>query len=127
VLDFACGGTKPIGLTWIGTRTIAFDETVAFFQDVVGLPLGALRPSFARFDLPDGGALEVFRPGGALDHPHLTTGPMAALLVEDLDLAEEELRRHRVEIFAKRRDGRAGSTHFRATDGTIFEFKRLAE
>ena len=249
---------KPIGLTWIGTRTKAFDETVVFFRDVVGLPLGSLRPSFVRLDLPDGGALEIFRPGGAddhpyfttgpvigiqvddfdlacaelrrtgvellgegggeigvyrwqhfrapgggvygivdyparqrggsavgrsrvtgfgwvgirtpeygpmrefvlrtlnvpvqeeepdlvvfrlpngdvlelfrsggaLDHPHLTTGPVPGLLVEDLDLAESELRSHQIDILAKRRHGKAGWTHFRATDGNVYEFKRFSE
>jgi hypothetical protein len=114
---------KPIGLTWIGTRTMAFDETVAFFRDVVGLPLGTVRPSFAQFDLPDGGALEVFRPGGADDHPYFTTGPVIGIQVDDFDLVLAEFKETGVELLGPG-GGEVGGyrwQHFRAPDGGVYE------
>jgi hypothetical protein len=114
---------RTIGLSWIGTRTTAFDETVRFFREVVRLPVGAERPSFVRLDLPDGGSIEVFRPGGPDDHAYFTTGPVAGIQVEGFDSARAQLVHAGTPLI-----GEIGGTvghyrwqHFRAPDGAVYE------
>jgi phage shock protein C len=45
---------RSIKLAWVGTRTGNADPTVAFFRDVLGLPLELDRPGFWMLKLPDG-------------------------------------------------------------------------
>ena len=49
-------------ICWVGTRTDAFDETTAFFRDVLGLPLVLSVPGFSMLQLPgaDRDYVEVF-------------------------------------------------------------------
>ena len=51
-------------LCWLGVRTEAFDETTAFFRDVLGLPMGYEESGFSMFALPDADRdfVEVFSP-----------------------------------------------------------------
>jgi hypothetical protein len=112
-----------IGLEWIGTRTGAYDATTAFFRDVLGLPAGVLRPNFVRFDLPDGGSLEVFRPGGEYDHPYFATGPVIGLQVADFDLARADLGNAGLGLLGEV-GGEVGGCrwqHFRGPDGCVYE------
>lgn len=114
---------RVLGLEWIGTRTPAFAETVAFFRDVLGLRLGIERSAFVRFDLPDGASLEVFRPGGEDDHPYFTTGPVIGFQVPEMEVARERLRATGCELLGTP-GGRPGEyrwQHFRAPDGNVYE------
>lgn len=114
---------KTIGLSWIGTRTTQFRETVAFFRDVLGLPVGVERPAFVRLDLPDGSAVEVFEPGGAEDHPFFDAGPVVGFQVDDFDSSRVELMRAGVPLLGEP-GGEAGVyrwQHFRAPDGGVYE------
>ena len=43
----------------VRTRTAAFGETVAFFRDILGLPLKELEPDFGRSRMPDSSQFEV--------------------------------------------------------------------
>lgn len=114
---------KPVALEWIGTRTVAFERTREFFRGVLDLNVGAERPSFVRFDLPDGSSLEVFRPGGPDDHSYFTTGPVIGFQVEEFDSARSELERVGLALL-----GPVGGTpgeyrwqHFRGPDGSVYE------
>ncbi len=110
------------GLCWLGTRTPAFAETVAFFGSTLELPLGAERPGFARFDFPGGGALEVFDTSDR-DHAHFTTGPVVGFEVGDFDAARIELGNRGYEL-ARAPGGSPGGyrwQHFRGPEGVIFE------
>jgi catechol 2,3-dioxygenase-like lactoylglutathione lyase family enzyme len=114
---------QSIALSWVGTRTTAYSATVAFFRDGLGLRVGVERPDFLRFDLPDGGAFEVFRPEGPDDHAYFTTGPVVGFQVADFDQARPELARTGCELLGDP-EGERGDyrwQHFRAPDGSVYE------
>lgn len=110
------------GLVWVGTRTQAFDETVGFFREVLGIDLELIDPDFAWSRMPNGSKLEIFGPGDT-DHPEFTTGPVPEFLVDDLPAGIEELRQAGVEILGTpvADDGKGnGWAHFRAPDGNVY-------
>jgi catechol 2,3-dioxygenase-like lactoylglutathione lyase family enzyme len=88
---------RIIKLAWVGTRTDDAEPTVAFFRDVLGLPLELDRPGFWMLKLPDGTKVEVFGPDTDVNR-HFTTGPVAGFLVDDMPAATAELRSAGVEI-----------------------------
>jgi predicted enzyme related to lactoylglutathione lyase len=111
---------KILGLVWLGTRTARYDDTTAFFRDVLGLPIDHEEPGFAVLDLPDGATVEVFGVSGP-HNPHLTH-PVAGLRVEDLGAADAELRAAGTEIVLPiQRSGDGAWLHFRAPDGFLYE------
>ena len=78
------------GLSWLGTRTVKFDEMVGFAKNVLGLALIKEEPGVAFFALPNGDQFEVFSPehhGGG----HPASGVAAAFTVEDVEAARAEL------------------------------------
>jgi catechol 2,3-dioxygenase-like lactoylglutathione lyase family enzyme len=115
---------KTIGLA-LGTRTAKFDETAAFFRDVLGLSLQYEEPGFAMFQLPaaDRDFVEVF----AADRPEVTfytTGPVVGLLVDDIVEARAELDAVGVELIGsiewlESMDG-YGWFYFRGPDGNVY-------
>ncbi len=108
------------GVVWIGTRTDAYTETVAFFREVLAIPLVEPRADFAWASMSDGSQLEVF---GPTDHEHtdFATGPVPEFLVDDLAAALAELRERGVEIVGEPVLGTdEGWIHFRAPDGNIY-------
>ena len=90
-------------MAWVGTRTDNAEPTVAFFRDVLGLPLELDRPGFWMLKLPDGGKVEVFGPDSPVNR-HFTTGPVVEILLEP----ESD-------------DSGNAWVHFRAPDGNIYE------
>jgi catechol 2,3-dioxygenase-like lactoylglutathione lyase family enzyme len=112
-------------LAWLGTRTEKFDETAAFFRDVLGLSLHYEERGFAMFRLPaaDRDFVEVF----AADRPEvafLGTGPVVGLLVDDIVEARAELEAAGVELIGSTEwlesmDG-YGWFYFRAPDGNVY-------
>ena len=112
-------------LAWLGTRTEKFDETTAFFRDVLGVPMVHQEPGFAMLQLPgaDRDFVEVFAP----DHPSAasySTGPVVGLLVDDIELARAELDAAGVELLGSMEwlpsmDG-YGWFHVRGPDGNIY-------
>jgi predicted enzyme related to lactoylglutathione lyase len=111
---------RVIGVVWVGTRTDRFDETVAFFRDLLGVPMELLGPGFGWSRMPDSSQLEVFGTTDA-EHAHFTTGPVPEFLVDDLPEALAELRAADVEILGEPHiEGRSGWLHFRAPDGNVY-------
>ena len=111
---------RVLGVVWVGTRTMAFDETVAFFRDVLGVPMKVPESDFGWGRMPDSSQIEVFGPSDS-EHEHFSTGPVAEFLVEDLPAALAELEAAGVEILGKPelRD-KEGWLHFRAPDGNVY-------
>jgi hypothetical protein len=108
------------GVVWAGTRTDAFEPTVTFFRDILGVPMEVLGPGFAFSRMPDTSQLEVFGPEDP-EHDHFTTGPVPEFLVDDLGAALDELRAAGVEILgAPNVQGLNGWAHFRAPDGNVY-------
>ena len=102
------------GVVWAGVRTEAFAETVAFFRDVLGVPLVELAPGFAWSKLEDSSQFEIFglsshRPLGLYDRP----GPRVPL-VDDLSAATAVLEAAGVEVPVRCRERPdQGWVHFR--------------
>ena len=112
-------------LAWLGTRTEEFDETVAFFRDVLGLSLHHEEPGFSMFRLPgaDRDFVEVFA-ADREDVGFYTTGPVVGLLVDDVAAARDELGAAGLELLGEARlpdspDG-YGWFHFRGPDGNVY-------
>lgn len=114
------------GIVWAGVRTERFDETSAFFRDVIGLPLHELRADFAWFKLPDSSQFEIFGPGDP-DHGHFRTGPVPSFHVDDVHLAVEELRARGFDTFGPWGAPAQGWAHFRAADGNVYGLSAGAE
>ena len=70
---------------------------MAFFRDLLGLPLELDRPGLWMLQLPDGSKVEVLGRDSDVNR-HLTTGPVAGFLVDDVQAATAELRSAGVEI-----------------------------
>jgi len=112
-------------LAWLGTRTEKFDETTAFFLDVLGIPVLHEEPGFAMLKLPgaDRDFVEVFAP----DNPSASlysTGPVVGLLVDDIEQARIELDAAGVELIGSTQwlqsmDG-YGWFHVRGPDGNVY-------
>jgi predicted enzyme related to lactoylglutathione lyase len=115
---------KVQGVVWVGTRTAAFEETVGFFRDVLGVPLDVVAADFAWSRMPNTSQLEVFGTTDP-DHDDFTTGPVPEFLVDDLPEAIDELRAAGVQILGEPvlddGDGN-GWVHFRAPDGNVYGF-----
>lgn len=112
---------RVLGVVWVGTRTDAFDQTFAFFRDVLGVPLTLIGPDFGWSRMPDSSQLEVFGPSNA-GHDYFSTGPVPEFLVEDLLGALAELREAGVEILGEPHldDAGQGWLQFRAPDGNVY-------
>lgn len=108
------------GIVWAGTRTDAFEETLGFFRDVLGIELSMLGPDFAFSRMPNTSQLEIFGPRDGA-HDHFTTGPVPEFLVDDIQDAIRELREAGVEILGDPvvKDG-SGWVHFRGPDGYVY-------
>jgi predicted enzyme related to lactoylglutathione lyase len=111
---------RVLGVVWAGVRTDRYDETLAFFRDVLGVPFAEPAPEFAWSKLPDTSQFEIFGPA-QVDHDHFTTGPVPEFLVEDLHEAAEELRAAGVELLGELHGtAEEGWLHFRAPDGNVY-------
>jgi predicted enzyme related to lactoylglutathione lyase len=87
-------------LCWLGVRTEAFDETTAFFRDVLGLTMRYEESGFSMLGLPDADRdfVEVFSPARQDLAASYTTAPVVGLLVDDIVEAREELAAAGVEL-----------------------------
>ena len=111
---------KVLSLAWVGTRTDAYAETLAFFEDVLGLGVHSSETDFAVLEVPDGATVEIFGPATRYNQ-HLTH-PVAGFVVADLGDAVAELEAAGIEIVLPRQGGGARSwVHFRAPDGFVYE------
>jgi catechol 2,3-dioxygenase-like lactoylglutathione lyase family enzyme len=109
-----------MGLTWVGIRTNQHDETVAFFADVLRLPVLADDSGFTVLGVADGSTVEVFGPD-SLHNQHLTA-PVPGFRVRDLHAAHDELIAAGVEIVLPIQGGAERRwLHARGPDGFLFE------
>lgn len=112
-------------LAWLGTRTEKFDETTAFFRDVLGIPLFHEEPGFAMLQLPgaERDFVEVFASDNSFAASY-STGPVVGLLVDDVEQARAELDAAGVELLGPTQwlqsmDG-YGWFHVRGPDGNVY-------
>jgi catechol 2,3-dioxygenase-like lactoylglutathione lyase family enzyme len=112
---------KALGLAWIGVFPVRFDDTVAFLCDVAGLSMFESEPDAAHLVTARGDMVEVFRPEARYDFA--TTGPIPGFLVEDVEVAIDDLRGAAVELLGSGRWRDDAWQHFRAPDGFVYEVK----
>ena len=83
------------GYRWVGLLTDEFDETVAFYMDVLGFALESLDEAkfVARFSLPSGQEFEVYGPRNRIRHAKYRAmeGPVVGLDVADVAEARREM------------------------------------
>ncbi len=121
--------TEPLqiqAIAWAGTRTPYFEETVAFFRDVLQLNLSVKVPQFAAFQLPNGDRFDVFE----LPRPvnRQMKGVSVEFLVPDIDRARAILEAQGVQfIDAIERDEQSGIawTQFWGPDGNLYGLNRV--
>ena len=119
------------GIEWIITCTTNFDETVAFFRDVMGLAVTeegvpVTDTQFTRYGqitMPNGVVLEIVEPGEAARQ--LYKAPVVSITVDDLAQARRELEGRRIEFLTPIFDTRKGFgwTYFRAPDGNVYQLQ----
>jgi len=119
------------GIEWIITCTDNFEDTVAFFRDVMGL---AVRSEgvpttdkqftrFAQIEMPNGVVLEIVEPEAAFRT--LYAVPVMCITVDDVAQARQEMEDQRVEFVAPIFTTEAGWgwTYFRAPDGHVHQIQ----
>ncbi|HEX6237239.1 MAG TPA: VOC family protein [Acidimicrobiales bacterium] len=109
------------GISWVGTRTDRWSETVEMFEGRLGLRRQHDRPGIAVFQLDNGDTVEVFT-ADEPDHVHFTTGPVVGFAVDDIESARDELEATGIEVLGPiQRGGGLAWLHFRGSDGNVWE------
>jgi catechol 2,3-dioxygenase-like lactoylglutathione lyase family enzyme len=109
------------GITWAGTRTERFEETVRFFRDIMGIEPAGAGGGFASLRMKSGAKMEIFGPDDP-DHDFMTTGPVVGFGVTDVEAARAELERAGIEfIGSTQSEGEYRWAHFRGPDGNVYE------
>lgn len=119
----AVGITK---LAWVGTSTAMFSTTAKFYREILGLRVVEETTDIIECTLPDGGGVEAFRRGSAMDHAHFRTGPVPGFGVDSVDRAIRILEKRGVDLIGVRRKAGGEWAHFRAPDGNVYELKSLS-
>ena len=122
---------KTEGINWILAPTRNFPEMVAFFRDVMGMPVTeegvpVTDTQFSRYALlkmPTGAALELVEPKENV--AHLYNAPVVSLTVDDVVQARQQLESTQVDFVTPIFDTKKGWgwTYFRAPDGTLFQLQ----
>ena len=111
---------KVKGLSWLGTYTERFQETVKFYQEVFGLEPRFLADEVVIFQLENGDRVEVFGPSET-DHAWMKA-PEAGFLVDDVESARAEMEAAGVEFIGPIHvAGSQNWSHFKGPDGHIYE------
>lgn len=85
------------GYSWVGVGTDSFQETVSFFENIMGLSTVIIDDrGVAMLKVSDGQFLEVFGPG--TQGRKLTSPPVVAFEVDDVAAARDELIARGIEV-----------------------------
>jgi catechol 2,3-dioxygenase-like lactoylglutathione lyase family enzyme len=109
------------GLAFLGIRTERFEETVTFFQEIMGLEMTRQELDLVGFKLPDGTTVEISGPGDEF-HAFFTTGPVVGFVVDDFDDVHTRMEVAGITFIGPlQHEGEVSWHHFRAPDGNIYE------
>jgi catechol 2,3-dioxygenase-like lactoylglutathione lyase family enzyme len=108
-------------LAFLGISTFSFEETARFYKDTLRAKAVDEETNVIECRLPDGSAVEAFRRGSDMDHPHLQSGPLPGFGVRDYRAAIGVLREQGVPTLQTREGKWGGWAHFRAPDGCVYE------
>lgn len=115
------------GISWVGIGTETFDETVAFFTDVLGLKIAVIEEPVAMLHAGSGDVVEIFGKESTRGRP-LNTPPAIAFEVEDVAAARDVLLAAGVELI-----GDIGTwngfewLYFRGPEGYVFSVKKTPQ
>jgi catechol 2,3-dioxygenase-like lactoylglutathione lyase family enzyme len=110
-----------VKIDFVGMRTNRFDETVALFRDVLGIPPTRQTDCVVGFRLRDETIVELY---GQTDefHSFFTTGPVVAFQVEDFDRTRQAMLKAGITFIGNVQSAdRKAWQHFYAPDGTVLE------
>ena len=116
---------KVRGISWLGTPTDRYAETVAFARDILGLSLQHEEEDFAAFEAENGDTFEVFGPKGIADGHEFMVAPVAGFEVDDVVAARREMEAKGIRFIGEVHSG--GSlvwSHFYGPDGHVYEITR---
>ena len=114
---------KVKGISWIGVGTDHYDETLAFFVDVIGLDVAAADENQALLKIADGQLLEIFGREGR--GKSLTRNPVPAFEVDDVRAAGEELARNGIQLVGEVGEWNGFEwLYFKSPDGHLFAVKK---
>ena len=109
------------GLGWMGIRTVRFEETVAFYRDLLQLPVLLTAETAVHFQLGDGTELHVYRADDP-DHQFFGDGPVVGLAVSDATTARAQMERAGIDFIGEPQEADGiGWSHFRGPDGNVYE------
>jgi hypothetical protein len=119
------------GIKWIVACTTNFDETVAFFCNVMGLAVteegvpvtDTQFMRYAQIPMPNGVMLEIVEPGETVRQ--LYRAPIVSITVDDVAQARRELEGRKIEFLTPIFDTKQGFgwTYFRAPDGNVYQIQ----
>jgi catechol 2,3-dioxygenase-like lactoylglutathione lyase family enzyme len=119
------------GIRWIVTCTTNFDETVAFFCNVMGLAVteegvpvtDTQFTRYAQITMPNGVVLEILEPGETVRQ--LYKAPIVSITVDDVAQARRELEGRKIGFLTPIFDTMIGFgwTYFRAPDGNVYQIQ----
>jgi hypothetical protein len=109
------------GVGFVGLRTERFEEMVAFFRDLIRLPILREAPGATWFRLSPDAELHVYADTDA-DHAFFTTGPVVGLRVADVRATRARMEAAEIEMLTDiERSAASAWCHVRAPDGTVLE------
>ena len=118
-----------LGLVWAGIHVEDLTASIAFYRDVLGLPLLGQGEEWAHFDAGEGTLLEVFTGGKSTSEPKRPDQQsiVVGLRVEDLHRAVTELKQKGVRFIPEAGGEFEGTrwAHFFDIEGNRLEVKEI--
>ncbi len=109
-------------ISWLGTPTERYSETVAFARDILGLRLELEQDDFAVLKAENGDTFEVFGPKGIADGHEFMVAPVAGFEVEDVAAARREMEAKKIRFIGPVHEGDSSAwSHFYGPDGHVYE------
>lgn len=119
------------GINWILAPTRRFQQSVAFFRDVMsmsvaeeGVPVTDAQFSrYAQINMPNGVVLEIVEPSDAV--AQLYHAPIVSITSDDLAQARRELEERQIAFLTPTFDTKQGYgwAYFRAPDGNVYQLQ----
>jgi catechol 2,3-dioxygenase-like lactoylglutathione lyase family enzyme len=109
-------------ITWLGTPTDRYAETVGFARDILGLRVQLEQDDFAVFKTENGDTFEVFGPKGIADGHAFMVAPVAGFEVDDVVAARREMEAKGIHFIGEVHRGASSAwSHFYGPDGHVYE------
>jgi catechol 2,3-dioxygenase-like lactoylglutathione lyase family enzyme len=110
-----------VSVDFVGVRTNRFDETVALFRDVMGMPVTRQTDGLVGFRLGDETVVEIYGQTAEF-HTFFTTGPVVAFQVENFDRTRQAMLNAGITFIGDVQSADCKTwQHFYGPDGTVLE------